>query len=311
MDKPRDLSPLAVGDLEIGKTLPFPVFDRTGVLLLAAGQAISTQRQLDELAAKGMYHNPRWAIKHTTSRNQMGTVGPSVSTFKTTASKLPTLDIAETGVNLQMNLPGQADIFPVRLVGTLSKDAFVVTHPIKDESFIFIKEGQVCEFRSFDGLAIYRFSASVEKVQLSPHALLILSWPHDAHWEAKPIRASRRIACEVPVAAKQAGQGLNSPVTNGQIRNLSTGGVEFEAWSYTSWQVGTALILAFQLACGGRKYLLELHAKVIKEMDSDGSRHQHFGLVFDVVSDENFIVLHSFVCEQMVRRLESPLYAIR
>lgn len=308
MDNPKELSPLAKGDIEIGKVLPFAIYDRQGVLLLAAGQAITSTKQLDELAGKGLYHNPRWQTNVEQVRSNHGSVAPTASAFKTPIQKTPVIDSTGTGATLQMSFAGHSEIFSVRLIGALGREAFLTTHPMKDDTLVFVKEGQIWEFRSFDGLAVYRFTASVEKVLLSPQALLVLSWPQDTNWEAKPIRSARRIPCEIPATARKVDGSVDPDVLNGQIRNLSTGGAEFELWSPVSWPPGMTIELAFQLAIGGRKVLLNVHAKVIKELDADATLHQRFGLVFDVLDDSQFVALQAFVCEHMVRRLEFPLY---
>jgi hypothetical protein len=311
VENPKELSPLAKGDIEIGKALAFPVYDRNGVLLLAQGQSVQSQHQLDELSAKGLYQNPRWVNRATTPRSQIGSVSPSAAPAKALQAKAMSPDSTGTGAVMNMNLPGQTETFSVRLVGAIGKQAFLTTHPLKDDTLVFVKEGQVWEFRSFDGLAVYHFTASVQKVLLSPQALLILSWPQETHWESRSIRSARRVACEIPAAAKTVGASPDGAVINGQIRDLSTGGVDFESLGNAAWPTGTMVELAFQLTVGGRKVLFDLHARVIKETDPDTARHSRYGLVFDTLDEHHFIALHAYVCEQMMRRLEFPLYTPR
>lgn len=308
MDTPKELSPLAKGDIEIGKALPFAIYDRQGVLLLAEGQAITSTKQLDELATKGLYHNPRWASSLSIqNKATMGTVSPTVLA-RMQVSKASIQDPSETGSFLKMNLPGQADVFPVRLVGALGRAAFVISHPMKDEACIFTKEGQVWEFKTFYGLSIYRFSAMVEKVLLSPYPMLVMSWPQETHLESKPIRATRRAWCEVPATLKNAQGQSAGELYNGVIHNISTGGLEFESLAPCKLRERAEVQVAFQLFLQDRRYLLELKARVMSVQSSPVAQGSVFGLAFEPLPDDLFSVVHGYVCDRLVRKLESPLY---
>ncbi|MCQ8895170.1 flagellar brake protein [Limnobacter humi] len=314
MDNPKDLSPLAKGEIELGKALPFAIYDRQGVLLLAAGQAIATDKQLEELSAKGLYHNPRWAQQGFAVQNKstMGSVAPSApQPVRSVHLKALPDDPTETGHVLKMNLPDQLETFSVRLVGALGKEAFVTSHPVKDQQFVFIKEGQVWEFRSFYGLSVYRFKAQVEKILLSPHPMLVMSWPQDGHLEHKPIRTTRRVGCELPATARLSADTADGSPINGVIRNLSTGGVEFEALASVPWSDGTQVLLAFQLQLSGRKYLLELSARVVVVNKTEPNKPQRFGMAFEPMDDADFAPVHAYVFEHLAQKLESPLYSPR
>ena len=49
---------IGAGEIEIGKALPWPVYDAGGVLLLRKGMTISSDRQLQILVNRGLYKNP-------------------------------------------------------------------------------------------------------------------------------------------------------------------------------------------------------------------------------------------------------------
>ncbi|MDZ7654065.1 MAG: hypothetical protein U5L03_16700 [Burkholderiaceae bacterium] len=58
--KSNDLQPVARLDVRVGRPIPFPVYDRSGRLLLAAGQVVTDGKALDALIERGLYANPRW-----------------------------------------------------------------------------------------------------------------------------------------------------------------------------------------------------------------------------------------------------------
>src|SRR5487761_2018116 len=55
-----DLSPIRKDDIEVGKPLPWPVYDSKRNLLLKDGFVIETQSQLDILLVNGLFRNPSW-----------------------------------------------------------------------------------------------------------------------------------------------------------------------------------------------------------------------------------------------------------
>lgn len=310
MDSSKDLSPLAKGDIEIGKALAFPVFDRNGVLLLAQGQAVQSQKQLDELAAKGLYQNPRWAARFTVQPPKPQLDSNVVSSRVATA-KVASEDPFETGSHLKMLALGHTkDPFFVRLIGNIPHEAILITHPMKDGQCVFCKEGQVWDFQATYGLSIYRFSSMIEKVLLSPHPLLVLSWPHETHLEAQPIRRAKRVNCELPATTRlgMAG-GQDTDPLNAVVDNLSTSGLELRFSKPVSLQVGQPLAVAFQVLLDDRKYLLEVEATVASKPRDLGGASPAYGCALKPLTDEQFAVIHAYVNDRLNDRLGPQLYS--
>ncbi len=309
MDNPKDLSPLAKGDIEIGKALPFAIFDRSGVLLLAEGQAVNSQKQLDELAAKGLYHNPRWANKLVIQPgkpqidpNALPRMLPAKQAFE---------DPFETGSQLKMSAPGQSkDPFHVRLIGSIPQAAILITHPMRDGKCVFAKEGQVWEFQATYGLSIYRFSSMIEKVLLSPHPLIVMSWPHETHLESQAIRRARRVNCDLPATIRLNGSQSGSVESiTAVIDNISTGGLELLFAKAVSFKIGQSISIAFQIILDDRKYLIECDAEVVSKPRDSGPSSSTYGFALKSLNDEQFAVIHAFVSDRLNHRLGPQLYS--
>lgn len=309
MDNPKDLSPLAKGDIEIGKALPFAIFDRSGVLLLAEGQAVNSQKQLDELAAKGLYHNPRWANKFVIQPgkpqidpNALPRMLPAKQAFE---------DPFETGSQLKMSAPGQSkDPFHVRLIGSIPQAAILITHPMRDGKCVFAKEGQVWEFQATYGLSIYRFSSMIEKVLLSPHPLIVMSWPHETHLESQAIRRARRVNCDLPATIRLNGSQSGSVESIAAvIDNISTGGLELLFAKAVSFKIGQSISIAFQIILDDRKYLIECDAEVVSKPRDSGPSSSTYGFALKSLNDEQFAVIHAFVSDRLNHRLGPQLYS--
>ncbi|EDM83838.1 flagellar brake protein [Limnobacter sp. MED105] len=309
MDNPKDLSPLAKGDIEIGKALPFAIFDRSGVLLLAEGQAVNSQKQLDELAAKGLYHNPRWASNFV--------IQPGKPQLDSTAlprmlpAKQAFEDPFETGSQLKMFAPGQAkDPFHVRLIGSIPQAAILITHPMRDGKCVFAKEGQVWEFQATYGLSIYRFSSMIEKVLLSPHPLIVMSWPHETHLESQAIRRARRVNCDLPATIRlNDSKGGSVESITAVIDNISTGGLELLFSKAVSFNMGQSISIAFQIILDDRKYLIECDAEVVSKPRDSGPTSSSYGFALKSLGDEQFAVIHAFVSDRLNHRLGPQLYS--
>jgi c-di-GMP-binding flagellar brake protein YcgR len=309
VDNTKDLSPLAKGDIEIGKALPFAIFDRSGVLLLAEGQAVSSQKQLDELAAKGLYHNPRWAMKFAIQAAKPQQVD-SAALPRLLPTKQTFEDPFETGSQLKMFAPGQTkEPFHVRLIGSIPQAAILITHPMRDGKCVFTKEGQVWEFQATYGLALYRFSSMIEKVLLSPHPLIVMSWPHETHLESQPIRRARRVNCDLPATLRvNISQNDSAEPITAVIDNISTGGLELLFAKAVSFSIGQSISIAFQIALDDRKYFIECDAEVVSKPRDSGPSSSTYGFSLKSLSDEQFAVIHAFVSDRLNHRLGPQLY---
>ncbi|WP_275270191.1 flagellar brake protein [Limnobacter sp. P1] len=309
MDNPKDLSPLAKGDIEIGKALPFAIFDRSGVLLLAEGQAVNSQKQLDELAAKGLYHNPRWANKFVIQPGKPQ-MDPSALP-RMLPAKQAFEDPFETGSQLKMSAPGQSkEPFHVRLIGSIPQAAIVITHPMRDGKCVFAKEGQVWEFQATYGLSIYRFSSMIEKVLLSPHPLIVMSWPHETHLESQAVRRARRVNCDLPATIRLNGSQSGSVESiTAVIDNISTGGLELLFAKAVSFKIGQSISIAFQIILDDRKYLIECDAEVVSKPRDSGPSSSTYGFALKSLNDEQFAVIHAFVSDRLNHRLGPQLYS--
>jgi hypothetical protein len=304
VDNPKDLSPLAKGDIEIGKALPFAIYDRSGVLLLAEGQSVASQKQLDELAAKGLYHNPRWAAtkfviqpgKPPIDSNALPRLLPAKQTFE---------DPFETGSQLKMFAQGQVkDPFHVRLIGSIPQAAILITHPTRDGKCVFTKEGQVWEFQATYGLSIHRFSSMIEKVLLSPHPLIVMSWPHETHRESQVIRRARRVNCDLPATVRLHGTApgqIDSMAV--VIDNISTSGLELLFPKTVALNAGQTISIAFQLVLDTRKYLVECDAEVVSKPRDSNNTSSTYGFVLKTLTDSQFAVIHAFVGDRLNQRL--------
>jgi len=220
-------------------------------------------------------------------------------------------DPFETGSQLKMSAPGQSkDPFHVRLIGSIPQAAILITHPMRDGKCVFAKEGQVWEFQATYGLSIYRFSSMIEKVLLSPHPLIVMSWPHETHLESQAIRRARRVNCDLPATIRLNGSQSGSVESiTAVIDNISTGGLELLFAKAVSFKIGQSISIAFQIILDDRKYLIECDAEVVSKPRDSGPSSSTYGFALKSLNDEQFAVIHAFVSDRLNHRLGPQLYS--
>lgn len=313
MATPAELKPLDASSFKVGQVFDFPIYDKEGKLLLGIGRPIESQKQLDALIGGGMFHKPAWAENLIESRKAAGSVTPGSASRLVKRNMVPE-DPSESGRQIKMNVPGDEEYFLVKLVGVVGRDAFVITHPMRDDNkLVFAKEGQEWEFRSFYGKSVFRFKSTVEKVLLQPYPLVIMHWPIESDMDQRLIRQSRRASCELPASCKiekvnSTGSG-NIKSYNGLITNLSTGGAAFSCSGMVRASSGSQVNLAFQINLSGRKYVLDLACQLQHHEYDERDDVTNFGLSFQPLNDFQYVAIHGYVLDRLIHRVESPLYS--
>lgn len=178
----RDLFPLARADVEVGKPIAFPVYDRAGRLLLACGQVVSDRRSLEALLQRGMYVNPRWrSDDEPIDRGGRAEERPE-DEAPAPADVLDSLLLpgAAARGRKRRSIPawrllhmwsegGRAeDAMTVTLIGMHEGRSILITAPERDKRLVFVKEGTLFHFRGFSGELVYEFDAPVRKVRFEP-----------------------------------------------------------------------------------------------------------------------------------------------
>ncbi len=90
----------------------------------------------------------------------------------------------------------------VRLVGLLTRNRFLVTHPMDDGKLVFVKEGERFDVANFDGAVLSEFESSVQRVVLGQAPGLELSLPAPDQRRREVIRRARRVRLGVPCSVR-------------------------------------------------------------------------------------------------------------
>ncbi len=306
----EDLQPLARSDLVIGRPLPFPIFDRSGDLLLAAGQAVQSEMQLQLLCTRGLYRNPRWHPAVSVPglravRRVEGAVDPDGDVAVTRQIRAATDDAL--GIqSLKMVSESGTHEYAVRLLGVNPDTSLIVTAPTEDGKLIFVKEGQSFKFQGFFGQSILTFNATIVKVQFAPFPYIHLSWPDAARIKRRHVRQARRAHCKQPCVIYFK-RGGNDKQVHGFVINLSVGGAEVVVPNDAP-DLSEHLTLAFRIVVDGKRLLVEAGGRIVRgqpEVRADGT---HYGIGFADMTDELKLAIHAYIHELLVAQLECPLH---
>ncbi|HYD81499.1 MAG TPA: flagellar brake protein [Paucimonas sp.] len=226
-----NLIPVRPKELAVGKPLPWPIYDWHGNLLLAAGVVIESQSQLEGLIGTGFIHDPRWDIevKKPTSvsaplMSKAKKVHPEPEEKPAPADKEVVMDLDDVkwvvGETMYMQAVDNSNVrYTVRLIGYVKNKSVIVTAPVLDGKFEFIRDGQAFVVRAFSGKKAFAFLASAVKSVHTPYPYLHLSYPK----EMRCTVVRRGIRAQVKIIASVS---LGDPERTGAatLLDLSTGG---------------------------------------------------------------------------------------
>lgn len=315
--KSSDLQPVARLDVRVGQPIPFPVYDRSGRLLLATGQVVTDVKALDALIERGLYANPRWGsggyVRDANGNGNDDDKGPQTepqfSTMRPAENRAARkLRANATWRVLRVWSEGGSpdDAMTVRLIGVNEGKTIVITAPERDGKLAFIKEGNLYNFRGFSGELVYEFQAVAHKTRFEPYPYLHVDWPQDWQVAKRRLREARRVTVDVPCI-------LYPDVTSqegfvkGVIVDMSVSGASVQFKDKVP-KLSPQVKLAFRVQVANQQVLFETPSTVMRMPDLSASEPSA-GLRFDTLSDTERMALHAFVYMNIVREIEVPLYA--
>lgn len=310
------LQPLAGADVSIGLPLRFPIYDRNGKLLLAAGQVVQTEGQLKALQASGLYRNPRWSeAQPPVFRRPKADNGydPRITQLtiplERSTSQGYTVKQEEAGSSwmLRMSTEAGGQEYSVRLLGVNDGKSLIVSAPTEENKVVFIKEGSQYKFKGFFGQSIVIFTAAVAKVCFSPSPYLHLAWPDSTKITTRVVRNSRRARCNLPVVV-YCSRGATEAQDNGFITDLSVGGADVALRDPLPADAESVRVV-FRVQVATKRIMIDTVARVIRQKATAAEAStgaNHYAVEFLDLSDEQVLAVHAYIHELLVEKLECP-----
>ena len=251
MDSPRSIR-VHASEIEVGKPLPWAVYDESGVLLLNKGVAPANAAQIIAMLQRGLFRHPGSGVGPAGSKPAippMG-LGPSEDDSKTklTGDPIPFDDLAmQPGEVLQLHpaLEVVAADVPAVLIGYLKERAIVVATPIVSGKPLLVKDGTLFNIKTFSGTSLYNFRTRVLAAHTQPMPHLHLEYPKLVYQTR--IRKALRALTDLPATLLALESGEIRDVV---LKDLSVGGAKIVLPEPVACSKGDQFVLGFKVKIG-------------------------------------------------------------
>jgi hypothetical protein len=300
------LIPVRPKELQIGRPLPWPIYDWHGNLLLAAGVVIESQSQLDGLIGTGFIHDPRWDLEPKRSTSVSAPLLSKVKKMQPEQEARPQppdkdvlMDMDDVkwvvGETMYMQAVDNSNVrYTVRLIGYAKNKSVIVTAPMLDGKYEFIRDGQAFVVRAFSGKKAFAFLASAVKSVHTPYPYLHLAYPKEMRCTVvrRGIRAQVKIIASITL-------GQPERTAAATLLDLSTGGTSGNVKEQLG-RKGDEGYVKFKLHVADVDEFMSLKAilrSVVPAENGDGFMH---GFEFVDTSVRDRLVLTAYVHQALV-----------
>ena len=290
------LMPIKHAEISVGQTVPWPIYDEQGHLLMASGVKVETQHQLDSLLEHG-YCNPdsMW----DTIPSKLTPISKAGSSSTTTPSPqdahkdvLMELDSVRwnVGETLYLQVHDHTAVrYAVRLIGFVKNMSIMVTSPTVDGKAVIIRDGQTFIVRAFPGKKAYAFTASAIKSVYSPHPYLHISYPKQVR--CTTIRQGSRATVKIIASVTIGDPEQTAAATLGDLSMGGASGVIKKAIG----KKGDVGVMKFKVSAAGNDEYLNLQVILRSQALTENGLEYRHGFEFIDVSAQSKLILSAFV----------------
>ncbi len=298
------LMPVRKAEIEVGKPLPFAIYDADRNLLLNRGVIVNSEHQLQVLLEKGLFRENRpqrpaytqTALEEGKATDSGGGAAkPQEESLSFEAIKL----MPDDTLQLQPLMEGQTERFTVRVIGMMKPRSVLVTAPMVDGKLIFVRDGQTYLIRAFSGLNVCAFKAKVLKSQLQPFPYLHLSYPDSV--QAMRIRKAMRAPAGIIVAVHESEDGKQ--IGAGKMVDISVGGAKLLS-PMVLGKKEQALWLSFKVKLGDMEEYVKTPAIIRslgEEDDDQGKPMKSFGMQFGELTQAQRLIIMNLVYQHLLK----------
>lgn len=301
------LVPVRKTEIEVGKPLPWSVYDADRNLLLRAGVTVVSDHQIEVIAEKGLFREMRrQSAGHVNARLEGADPKvedaplPAAAQAKTEVTDLDALKLMPGDtLQLQPLLEGQTDRYTVRVIGLMKPKSVMVTAPAIEGRLLFIKVGQTYLVRVFSGLNVCAFKAKVLKAPLQPFPYLHLSYPDNV--QAMRIRKNMRAPTNIIISTSESEEGRLSAA--GKIVDISVGGAKVLS-SMKLGEKDQTIWVAFKVQLADMEEYVKIpaHIRAVGEEDDEtGKPMKSFGLQFGHLEQSHRLMIMNLVYQHLLR----------
>ena len=300
------LIPVDKDELEIGKPLPWALYDPQRTRLAAAGDVIQNEEQLLLLLDCDACRELTWESEGGEGNAEELSTEQITKSSKDNGSQQSTYPFEEMklkiGDRLQIQPPAQlsSERFIVKLIGYVNNASLLVTSPIDTNGLrLQLIEGEKLVVRVFSSQNAFGFASTIEKVCKLPFEYLHLSFPNEV--QGMVIRKAPRVRTKIIAAVVTCTQGNES--ASAIISNLSASGALLDARRNLGGK-GDVLKMSFRVNLHNIDAYLTVTAAVraVFSDEADNNGLVHHGLEFVDLQPNDSVILQSMIYQQMIER---------
>jgi c-di-GMP-binding flagellar brake protein YcgR len=208
-------------------------------------------------------------------------------------------------IQLQYIPEGGRERLNAKVIGHAPGKSLIITAPRVSGSSPLLREGQYFVIRMLQGSKVYGFESSVIKYFATPYPHVHLSQPSSV--ECIVVRGSRRVTSQHIVSV----QKVNSEdAVSATMINTSVTGTLLKA-DIPLGQMENKLDISVELIVAGfQKYIRvtgiirNVSAPEDRDDEQEKDNTYRYGIEFINVNEEDQLVLHGYVYEQIVNQIE-------
>jgi c-di-GMP-binding flagellar brake protein YcgR len=211
------------------------------------------------------------------------------------------------GESIQLQNPSDdsKDRIFVKLMGFREGKSIIVTAPPSTNSDVQVQKGHKFIVRLFSIKTVYAFSVAVLETKNSPYPYMHLTYPQ--HVESVVVRNAQRVnvGLIVSVQNEDPDKALDEAVS-AKLTDISTGGSKLSTVEAIG-EVGDNISINAKLKVGGVDQYIQILA-IIRRLEINEAQEEHskdlhvYGLEFVFVEENERLVLHGFVYEQLSKQ---------
>lgn len=290
--------PLKRAEIEVGKPLPWDVFDHQRKLLLKRGFVIERPSQLDALVEKGLFRERAGGRSGLPPGKRDGRDAGEGAAADDAGERAVQIDEIKLSIGdpfqIQTQVEQAESRYYVRLIGYLRGKSVLVTLPEVDGRLCYVREGQAFVVRFFSGRNAYAFTANVLRSSTVPFPHMHLSYP--AQVRGLVVRAGERVPVRI-ICAITARDDTRTVSSAGLLTNLSVSGAMLSAKTRLG-EKGDLISVKFRIAIREIEFLAAIDATIRSLSLDDSGEHLH-GIQFAGLPNDVAIALTAFVYQKL------------
>ena len=273
------LSRLGLNDLPIEIPLPYPIFAKSGLMLLPKGGMIAAC-DAEALVNAGVY------------RRRFGRQ-PARSEPAEQKMTIPGLSLPVENVHLKLKEEGSSDRISVaaEFLGLIPGNSLIVSQPLRGGRLVNLGVGQRLTVHMLVRKHVHAFPSEILCMYKFPIPYLHLSYPDGI--ESSVVRSAPRINVSLLAVIKAAEHPIPA-----SISNLSGNGMAILC-EHALGEVGDRIPLGFTLPIIDRPCHIDTVGIIRNMTPMKAQKAYQFGLQLEELSPEQRVIIEAFIYRQV------------